>query len=362
MKVLITGSSGLVGSEMVKFLNHPEYEVFGIDNDSRAYFFGKEASTEPTKLQLMEECKNFHPIGIDLRNLDDLRAVFQNYGPFDLIVHAAAQPAHDWSIDNTIEDFQMNAVVTVNMLECFRQYSRSAVFIQVSTSKVYGDHVNELPLVELETRYELPEFEYKSGVVVGNVYGTTWEGVNENMSIQGCIHSPFGASKACGDLMAQEFARYYGLKIAIFRPVCITGPAHKGAKLHGYLAYLVKCIATGHPYVINGYKGKQVRGNIHAHDLVSAFYEVFMADCPFPGEFYNIDGGRESNNSILEAIAQAERILGVKGAISYSEENRRGDHRWCIFDNTKFKSHYPSWKLTYDNDRIMEELCAAHKI
>jgi len=357
MRVLVTGSSGLVGSEMVKFLNNPAYEVFGIDNDSRAYFFGKEASTEPTKVQLMQECKNFTPINIDLRNLDDLRAVFQNFGPFNFIVHAAAQPAHDWSIDNTIEDFQMNAVVTVNMLECFRQYSKNAVFIHVSTSKVYGDHVNELPLVELETRWELDK-EYCD--MVHEWF--SWHGVNEGMSIQSCIHSPFGASKACGDLMAQEFARYYGLKIAIFRPVCITGPAHKGAKLHGYLAYLVKCIATGQPYTINGYKGKQVRGNIHAYDLVSAFYEVFMADCPYPGEYYNIDGGRESNNSILEAIAQCETILGVKGNVTYSEVNRRGDHKFCIFDSSKFKSYYPNWKLTYDNDRIMKELCEAHRV
>lgn len=351
-KILITGSSGLVGSECVKFFCNMGYDVTGIDNDRRAYFFGESSSTSPMK-KVLEELfpKNFKSISADIRDIDSLVPIFKECGPFDLIIHAAAQPAHDWSIDNTVEDFNINATGTVNMLDTFRRYSSNAVYIQVSTSKVYGDWVNKLPLKELDTRFEvdlaapdLPEWVTKNGAT-------------EMTPIQSCIHSPFGASKACGDIMAQEFARYYNLKVAIFRPVCITGAAHQGAKLHGYLAYLVKCIANKEKYIINGYKGKQVRGNIHGHDLATAFNEVFEADCPYSGEFYNIDGDASSVNSILEAISQIENVLGVSANIEYSDVNRKGDHMWCVFDSSKFELHYPKWSRKYNGDKIIRELC-----
>ncbi len=347
MKALVTGAHGLVGSETVKFLCEKGWEVWGVDNDTRAYLFGPEASTKEIGRQLVEKYPTYTQMAGDIRNFGELQAVFEQIGPFDLIVHAAAQPAHEWSTDHALEDFAINAVGTVNMLEAFRQFSPEAVFIQCSSSKVHGDHVNELPLQKFHTRFDL----LKSH--------PDWEGVDEELLVNGNLHSLFGASKACGDIMAQEYGKYFNLKVGIFRPVCITGPAHQGAKLHGYLAYLVKCIATGETYTINGYEGKQVRDNIHSSDLVSAFWE-FYQDPKF-GEAYNIGGGRESNNSILEAIAQAELLLGKKAKIEYSEVNRRGDHKWCIYSSAKFRRDYPNWKLEYDNDRIMEELCEVYK-
>lgn len=352
IKVLITGSSGLVGSECVKFFANLGYYITGIDNDRRAYFFGESASTSYMTHELSklfpDQYKN---ISVDIRDVFAITDVFKKEGPFDLIIHAAAQPAHDWSIENALEDFNINATGTVNMLDTFRRYSPEAVFIQVSTSKVYGDWVNRLPLKELNTRFEIDTTSNSLPSWV-NIKGAT-----EETPIQSCIHSPFGASKACGDIMAQEFARYYNLKIAIFRPVCITGAAHQGAKLHGYLAYLVKCIANKEKYIINGYKGKQVRGNIHGHDLASAFNEVFAANCPHIGEFYNIDGDSSSVNSIIEAINQIELTLGIKSITEYSEINRKGDHLWCVFDSSKFESHYPNWTRKYNGQKIIFELC-----
>lgn len=342
---LVTGSAGLVGSETVKFLCNKEWIVFGVDNDTRAYLFGSEASTKPTEKSLMQDHPTFIPLHNDLRNIEEVELIFQ-HGPFDLIVHCAAQPAHEWSTDHALEDFQLNANVTVNMLECYRQFSPKAKFIQVSSSKVYGDSVNNLPLKEYETRYDLPK---------SHKY---YQGVDEEFGrLDGNLHSLFGASKACGDIMAGEYGRYFNLQIAIFRPVCITGPAHKGAKLHGYLAFLVKCVAEGLPYTINGYGGKQVRDNIHVADLVSAFWEVYQDPSGSYGEAYNIGGGRQSNSSILEAIEQAEQILDKKGNIEYSDQNRRGDHKWCIYSSAKFKQKYPKWQITYNNDMIIKELC-----
>ncbi len=349
-RALITGSSGLVGSEAVKFLCKKNWKVFGIDNNIRAYLFGEDASTEPERIKLDISLKNFFHIPVDIRDNEAINKVFASYGPFDFIIHAASQPAHEWSTNNAIEDFQINALGTMNVLEAYRQKSPRAVFIHCSSSKVYGDHVNRLPLKEYSSRFDLPKNH------------PLFAGTTEDMHLDKSMHSLFGASKACGDIMAQEYGRYFHLPIALFRPVCITGPAHKGAKLHGYLAYLVKCIADGTEYTINGYKGKQVRGNIHSYDLVTAFWEVFKNPKHSYGTAYNIDGGRLSNNSMLEAIAQAEKILGTKGNIKYSDVNRQGDHMWCIFSNAKFQKNYPKWKITYDNDRIMEELCAVHQI
>jgi len=342
---LVTGSSGLVGSETVKFLCEKGWIVYGVDNDTRAYLFGPEASTKSTKEELIKKYPTFTPLHNDLRNIEEVEAIFTHHGPFNLIVHCAAQPAHEWSTNHALEDFQFNAQVTVNILETYRQLSPKAKFIQVSSSKVYGDSVNTLPLKEYKTRFDLPK---------NHKY---YQGVDEDFGkLDGNLHSLFGASKACGDIMAQEYGKYFHLPIAIFRPVCITGPAHKGAKLHGYLAYLVKCIAEGIPYTINGYKGKQVRDNIHSYDLITAFYEFYKKPSGY-GIAYNIGAGRESNNSILEAIKQTEKLLGKKAKVKYSNKTRRGDHLWCIYSSSKFKKDYPNWKITYNNDRLMEDLC-----
>ena len=346
-QALVTGSGGLVGKAMVELLIKEGFEVVGIDNDRRAYFFGQEASTNGEILELCK-IKEYAHYSRDIRDADAMDEIFRTHGPFDFICHAAAQPAHDWSIDHTREDFAINGMGTLNVLEAYRQYSPKAIFIHVSTSKVYGDNVNELPFIELDTRYDLkPEHYY-------------YKGINESMNIQNCKHSPFGASKTSGDIMAQEFGRYFNLPITIFRPVCISGPSHKGAKLHGYLSYLVKCIATGEKYTVNGYKGKQVRDNIHAKDLVRAFYQCYLDETitrKYPGMYYNIGGGRKSNNSILEAIADIERILGRKGNIEISDEARRGDHQWCIFSNKWFQRHHPDWDIEYDNERLLHDLC-----
>ena len=361
-KILITGAAGLVGSATVERYAGQGHVVYGIDNDMRAYFFG--TSTKPIQDSLVARFPNFTPLCADIRDRATLEFIFRTFGPFDLICHCAAQPAHDWAIKEPHTDFEINALGTMNMLELFRQHSPDAVFVQVSTSKVYGDHVNALPFVELESRFDLPTDH------------PFYNGVDESMSIEGCLHSLFGASKAAGDLMAQEYGRYLGLKVGIFRPVCITGKNHQGAPLHGYLAYLVKCIADGTTYTINGYGGKQVRDNIHAFDLVAAFDEVFenpdamKNEIGTYGEVFNMGAGRASNNSILEAIDWAERFYSTQRGTSkkpfwvanveYSDIARRGDHRWCIFSTAKFQSRYPNWKITYDNARLMQELCDAN--
>ena len=356
LRALVTGSSGLVGSETVKFLCEKNWQVVGIDNDMRAKLFGEDASTKQNGITVADKHPGFWPLVADIRKVEEVQEVFKRYGPFNLIVHAAAQPAHEWSTDHALEDFQINAYGTLVLLEVYRHFSPKARFIHVSSSKVYGDSVNDLPLEEKDTRYDLPEKH------------PLYQGVNEDdteksfkMRLDGNLHSLFGASKACGDIEAKEYATYFNLPITIFRPVCITGPAHKGAKLHGYLSYLVKCIATGEKYTINGYKGKQVRDNIHSYDLVSAFWEVYNDPDPVPGEAYNIGGGRESNNSMLEAIAQAENLLGKKANIDYSDKTRRGDHKWVIYSSAKFRKKYPNWKITYNNDKLMEDLCKQYK-
>jgi CDP-paratose 2-epimerase len=335
----------LVGSETVKFLCKKNWEVVGLDNDMRGKMYGKAASTKSEGEILKKQYKNFHPFNSDIRNYTKIAKLFKGQGPFDFIVHTAAQPAHEWSTNHALEDFQINAVGTVNVLEAYRRLSPEAKFIHCSTSKVYGDSVNDLPLQEHETRFDLPKNHPK------------WEGEDESMRLDGKLHSLFGASKASADIMAREYGTYFNLPITSFRPVCISGPAHKGARLHGYLAYLVKCVATGEKYIINGYKGKQVRDNIHSFDLVSAFWQVYNDPKAVCGEFYNIGGGRESNNSILEAIAYAEKILGKKANVEYSDVTRRGDHKWCIYSAKKFRTRYPKWKITYDNDRLMKDIC-----
>lgn len=342
-KVLVTGSAGLIGSESVKFFCKKGFEVFGIDNDMRSYFFGQEASTNWNRKKL-EEIKNYQHFNFDIRNQEEIEKLFKK-NTFELIIHAAAQPSHDWAAKEPLTDFSVNATATLILLENVRKYCPEAVFIFTSTNKVYGDRPNSLPLIEIDKRYELPK---------DHAY---YKGINETMSIDNTLHSIFGVSKTAADIMVQEYGKYFKLKTTVFRGGCLTGPAHSGAKLHGFLAYLVKCVATGQKYTIFGYKGKQVRDNIHSYDLVNAFYRVYKN--PRMGEVYNIGGSRYSNISIREAISKAENILHKKAIIEYVDKNRVGDHMWYISDVSKFKLHYPEWDFTYDGDMILKEICSS---
>lgn len=341
-KALVTGSAGLIGSESVKFFAEKGFDIVGVDNDMRAYFFGKEASTFWNKQILEKKYKNYKHYNIDIRDQEKLQKLFKEH-KFDLIIHTAAQPSHDWAAKEPLTDFGINALGTLYLLENFRKYSPEAVFIFTSTNKVYGDTPNKLPLIEGKMRYELPK---------NHKY---YKGIDESMSIDNSKHSIFGVSKVAADVMVQEYGKYFGLRTTVFRGGCLTGPAHSGTKLHGFLAYLVKCIATGRKYTIYGYKGKQVRDNIHSFDLVNAFYNVYKN--PRVGEAYNIGGSRHSNISILEAIAKIEKILMRKANFDYVNENRSGDHMWYISDVSKFKTHYPKWDFKYSGDMILEDIC-----
>ena len=344
-KALITGSSGLIGSESLRFLADRGYQVIGIDNDMRRYFFGEEASTAWNKEILISEYGDCYiHYDYDIRDNERIEEVFREHGGFDIIIHAAAQPSHDWAAKEPLTDFTVNAYGTLVLLENYRKHSPEATFIFISTNKVYGDRPNGLPLVELEKRYELPEDH------------RFFNGIDESMSIDDCKHSIFGASKVAADVMVQEYGKYFDLPTGVFRGGCLTGPAHSGTQLHGFLAYLVKCVAIGRKYTIFGYKGKQVRDNIQSFDLVNMFWQ-FHGD-PRPGEAYNAGGSRYSNTSMLEAIEKIENLLGKKADIEYAEDNRIGDHVWYISDVSRFKSHYPEWEFTYDTDRILDELCA----
>lgn len=346
---LITGSAGLIGSEAVRFFAEKGFKIIGIDNDARKYFFGPTASTEWNKRKLKKEIKDYTHYNIDIRNEKKIEEIFKG-NKIDLIIHAAAQPSHDWAAKEPLTDFTINALGTHILLEAYRKFCPDAVFIFTSTNKVYGDNPNRLPLVELKTRYEI-----KTPHPFQN-------GIDETMSIDSSTHSIFGVSKTAADLMVQEYGRYFGLKTVSFRGGCLTGPAHSSAQLHGFLAYLVYCIANGKEYTIFGYKGKQVRDNIHSYDVVNAFYHFYLN--PKMGEAYNIGGSRYSNISVMEAIEKIQEILGKKAKIKYNPKNRIGDHIWYISDVSKFKKHYPKWDYTYDSDKILQELCAfavAHK-
>jgi CDP-paratose 2-epimerase len=341
-KVLITGSGGLIGSESVRFFSEKGFELYGIDNDMRGYFFGKEASTKWAVRGLKKTIPHYHHYSVDIRNNTEIEKIFKK-NKFDLIIHTAAQPSHDWSAREPLIDFEINAYGTMVLLENFRKYCPKAVFVFTSTSKVYGETPNFLPLKELKTRYELGKNH------------PCFKGINENMSIDKSKHSIYGASKVAADIMTQEYGKYFGLNTGIFRGNCLTGPYHSGTELHGFLAYLGKCVATGKQYRIFGYKGKQVRDNIHSYDLVNAFYHFYKK--PRIAEVYNIGGGRYSHISILEAIDKFEKITGKKANIKYIKKNRIGDHIWYVSDNTKFKSHYPNWELKYGIDDILREIC-----
>lgn len=343
--VLITGSAGLIGSEAVRFFAGLGHQVVGLDNNMRQYFFGEEGSILWNRDELLEEFDNYTHRDVDIRDEEAVTEIFRAYRTdISLIIHAAAQPSHDWAAKEPFTDFTVNANGTLTLLECTRRYCPEAVFIFLSTNKVYGDTPNYLPLVEEETRWEVdPSHPYRGGI-------------DETMSIDQSKHSLFGASKTAADLMVQEYGRYFGMKTACFRGGCLTGPNHSGAKLHGFLSYLMKCTVTGEPYTVFGYKGKQVRDNIHSQDLVNALYHFYRDPCV--GEVYNIGGGRFSNCSMLEAVWLCEEIAGKKLDWAYSESNRSGDHIWWISDVSKFKAHYPDWELEYDIRDILKQIHA----
>lgn len=341
---LVTGSAGLVGSESVRFLASRMDFILGIDNDLRAYFFGSSASTDWCRRDLEEKVSIYRHVQADIRDYAALERLFFEYGPdIKLIVHTAAQPSHDWAAKEPITDFTINANGTLNLLELTRLHCPKAVFIFTSTNKVYGDRPNTLPLVELEDRWEIEE-----------AHPYYMHGIDEGMSIDDSKHSLFGASKVAADVLAQEYGKYFGMSVGVFRGGCLTGPNHAGAQLHGFLAYLMKCAITGTHYSIFGYKGKQVRDNIHAHDLVNMFWHFYLN--PRQGEVYNAGGGRYSNCSMKEAIALCEHIVEKKMSYSYVPENRIGDHIWYISDVSKFKRHYPDWEYTYNLQATLEEI------
>jgi CDP-paratose 2-epimerase len=342
--ILITGSAGLIGSESVKYFAKLGFEVVGIDNNMRQVFFGEDASTEWNKDYLLNAYpKNYTHFDVDIRDQSAIEAIFQKYSSdISLIIHTAAQPSHDWAAKDPYMDFSVNANGTLTLLESTRKYCPQAVFIFCSTNKVYGDTPNFLPLQEEELRWEIdPNHAYSKGI-------------DETMSIDQTKHSLFGASKVAADVLVQEYGRYFDMKTACFRGGCLTGPSHSGTKLHGFLSYLMKCAMTGNHYEVYGYKGKQVRDNIHSYDLVNAFYHFYQN--PRIAEVYNIGGSRFSNCSMLEAIALCEEITGKKMNWSYSETNRIGDHIWWVSDVSKFQSHYPDWYFQYTVKDILAEI------
>lgn len=341
---LITGSAGLIGSEASRYFAKKGMRIVGIDNDMRATFFGQDASTEWQKNRLESELgDSYTHYAIDIRDVDAIDNLFKKYGKdIELIIHTAAQPSHDWAARDPHMDFTINANGTLNLLQSTRVHAPDAVFIFTSTNKVYGDTPNRLPLIEQEKRWEIdPNHAYVGGI-------------SEDMSIDHTLHSLFGASKVAADVLVQEFGQYFGIRTACFRGGCLTGPNHSGAQLHGFLAYLMKCTMTGTPYTVFGYKGKQVRDNIHSNDLIRAFDAFFQN--PQIAKVYNIGGGRESNCSMLEGIDICEQIAGKKLNWAYTDDNRKGDHIWWISDLNAFKTDYPDWKLEYDVPKIIQEM------
>ncbi len=344
-KALVTGSCGLIGSQAVRRLAQAGFDVTGVDNNLRRTFFGPDGCTDWNREQLQRDCgPAYRHEAFDIRDAARVGALMRE-NAFALVLHTAAQPSHDWAARDPMTDFGVNALGTLTLLEAFRQHRPEAVFVFMSTNKVYGDRPNALPLVELETRYEIDPAHPFCG------------GIDETMSIDACTHSLFGVSKASADLLVQEYGRYFGLRTACFRGGCLTGPSHSGAKLHGFLSYLVKCAVKGEEYAVLGYKGKQVRDNIHSEDLVDALLAFY--ERPRCGEVYNIGGGRDSNISVLEALDRVGKILGRPVRSRYEETPRIGDHIWYVSSNAKFQSHYPGWKIRHTIDDILVSLCRA---
>jgi len=346
---IITGSAGLIGSEAAKHFAAEGLHVVGIDNDMRAEFFGPEASTIHTRMRLQASLGDrYEHHSIDIRSHEEIDRLFRDRaGDVSVVIHAAAQPSHDWAARAPRTDFTVNALGTQNLLEATREHCPEVPFIFTSTNKVYGARPNELPLEEHETRWELPEDH------------TYFDGIREDMSIDQTLHSVFAVTKVAADAMVQEYGRYFGLNCATFRGGCLTGPNHAGAELHGFLAYLMKCAATGRPYTIFGYRGKQVRDNIHSADLIGAFHEYWKR--PVSGAVYNIGGGRFSHCSMREAIDLCQEITGREMDVSYSEENRKGDHMWWVSDTGRFRADYPEWEQEYDVPRILTEIHGANR-
>ncbi len=347
MKVLITGSGGLIGSEACKFFLK-KGEVLGIDNNMRKYFFGEKGDTSKNIVELFKlgNYKHYH---FDLRDRQEVLDFVKEHAPFDLIIHTAAQPAHDWAVKEPFTDFDVNTKATLNILEAFRLYSSKGVFIYTSTSKVYGDNPNKANLIEKEKRYDYAEEQ--------ELIGVTSNGINEKFSIDQCTHSLFGASKCAADIICQEYGRYFKLNIGIFRPGCLTGPQHSAVELHGFLNYIIECAVQNKPYTIFGYKGKQVRDQFHSYDVVNALYHFYLN--PKHGEVYNLGPGKENTVSILEVIDILKKEHNIELDYTYEEENRIGDHICFYCDPSKFMKDYPDWKVTKDLKQIIKEIVEA---
>jgi CDP-paratose 2-epimerase len=345
MRVVVTGSSGLIGSEAAAYFDAQGHEVHGIDNNMRREFFGEKGDTTWNLRRLEAATSRFTHHGVDIRDRAALMPLIHEIGPA-LVIHCAAQPSHDKARDIPLQDFDVNAVGTLNLLEATRLSARDAVFIHMSTNKVYGDAPNELPLIEQDLRYDYARPE-------------DWHGITEECRIDRCLHSLFGASKTAGDVMAQEYGRYFGMAVGIFRGGCLTGPAHSGVELHGFLSYLVHVAVHGKPYTIFGYKGKQVRDQIHSYDVIRAFEEFALA--PRPGEVYNLGGGRDNAASVLECIRMIEQETGTRLAWTYNEQNRIGDHVCYISDLRKLRAHYPRWSITRSLPTIIREMVRAEQ-
>jgi len=342
-RLVVTGSSGLIGSEVCRFFDARGWEIHGVDNNGRAAFFGPGGDTRWNQKRLEAECKRFHHHELDVRDRPGVQRFVAELRP-DAIVHTAAQPSHDLAAKIPFDDFDTNAVGTLNLLEATRQHAPAAPFVHMSTNKVYGDAPNELPMKELPTRWEYSRPE-------------DFGGIREDMRIDQSKHSLFGASKVAADVMVQEYGRYFGMKTCCLRGGCLTGPRHSGVELHGFLSYLVKCNVEGKKYFVYGYKGKQVRDNIHAFD-VATFIEAFLG-APRSGEVYNLGGGRGNSCSILEAFAMSEAATGKKMVHEYVDKNREGDHICYISDLSKMKAHYPRWDITKSLETIVGEIAKA---
>jgi CDP-paratose 2-epimerase len=341
--VVVTGSSGLVGSAAASFFSQKGFDVVGIDNDSRKMFFGEEASTKATGLELQAKLDNFLLHEVDIRDFGLIDRIFSPLGEeIYAVIHCAAQPSHDWAARDPMTDFGINAVGTLNLLEATRRHSPSARFIFMSTNKVYGDRPNSFEYDEMDSRWSPPE-------------ASRWaHGFDESLSIDDSTHSLFGVSKASADLLVQEYGRYFGLKTAVFRGGCLTGPDHAGVALHGFLSYLVKCVVLGKTYTVFGHKGKQVRDNIHTKDLIEAFW-LFVQN-PSEGAVFNIGGGNDANVSMMEAIEIAQGIARRNLDFQISNEARKGDHIWYVSDTSKLQAAYPEWKVTVGIQQILEEM------
>jgi CDP-paratose 2-epimerase len=341
---IVTGAAGLIGSEAVRLFATKGFDTIGIDNDLRASFFGAEASTTWLRNRLLQEVPGYAHQSVDIRELDALRSIFKEHAAhIATVIHCAAQPSHNWASGQPLTDFGVNAVGTLNLLELTRQHCPEAVFIFTSTNNVYGDHCNRLPLIEQATRWELD---------ASHPYFA--RGIDEQMPLDQAEHTIFGASKVAADVMVQEYGRHYEMPTACFRGGCLTGPAHSSTQLHGFLAYLMKCTLTGEPYTVLGYKGKQVRDNIHASDLVEMFWHFYQN--PRRGEVYNAGGGRHSHCSMQEAIALCGEMAGRETNWRLSDEHRRGDHIWWVSDTGRFQQHYPEWSLRYSLHDILAEI------